>query len=323
MPYQKLLSPWTDRAGRLSFLKTGTFVLVCVPALLVAIALWRNELGPLPYKEALHQIGDWTVRFLVATLALTPLQRILMWPRLALIRRMLGVTAFAYALTHLTLYIVNEKFDLVFVASEIVKRIYLTIGFTALIGLSLLAATSTDAALRRLGRNWKRLHMIVYGIAVLALLHYFMQSKIDVSQATLWSGLFLLLMIYRVAVKLRFTLTPTTLALCAVAGGTPHRARRIRLVRACDRRRSLPRAQGQPGLLLWAAPGLDRVCCRACGRTYPLDQAGLWLCQHPAESRPQRGDALIALEFALQCKHRLRFQDHAVIEDLEMVRGEG
>jgi methionine sulfoxide reductase heme-binding subunit len=219
MPYQKLLSPWTDRAGRFSFLKTGTFVLVCVPALLVAIALWRNELGPLPYKEALHQIGDWTVRFLVATLALTPLQRILMWPRLALIRRMLGVTAFAYALTHLTLYIVNEKFDLVFVASEIVKRIYLTIGFTALIGLSLLAATSTDAALRRLGRNWKRLHMIVYGIAVLALLHYFMQSKIDVSQAALWSGLFLLLMIYRIAVKLRFTLTPTTLAVCAVAGG--------------------------------------------------------------------------------------------------------
>ena len=219
MPYQKLLSPWTDRAGRFSFLKTGTFVLVCVPALLVFIALWRNELGPLPYKEALHQIGDWTVRFLIATLALTPLQRILMWPRLAVIRRMLGVTTFAYALTHLALNIANDKFDLVFVASEIVKRIYLTIGFTALIGLSLLAATSTDAALRKLGRNWKRLHMIVYGIAVLALLHYFMQSKIDVSQATLWSGLFLTLMIYRLAVKCRFALTPATLAICACIGG--------------------------------------------------------------------------------------------------------
>jgi sulfoxide reductase heme-binding subunit YedZ len=219
MPYQKLLSPWTDRSGRFSFLKTGTFVLVCTPALLVAIALWRNQLGPLPYKEALHQIGDWTVRFLIATLALTPLQRIVMWPKLALIRRMLGVTAFAYALTHFTLYIVNEKFDLVFVASEIVKRIYLTIGFTALIGLSLLAATSTDGALRRLGRNWKRLHMIVYGIAVLALLHYFMQSKIDVSQATLWAGFFLVLMIYRVALKWRFALTPLTLGVCAAAGG--------------------------------------------------------------------------------------------------------
>jgi sulfoxide reductase heme-binding subunit YedZ len=173
----------------------------------------------LPYKEALHRIGDWTVRFLVITLALTPLQRILMWPKLALIRRMLGVTAFTYALTHFTLYIVNEKLDLLFVASEIVKRIYLTIGFTALIGLCMLAATSTDSALRNLGRNWKRLHTIVYGIAVLALLHYFMQSKIDVSQATLWSGLFLLLMAYRVAMKMRFTLTPVTLAACAIAGG--------------------------------------------------------------------------------------------------------
>lgn len=219
MHYRKLLSPWTDRTGRFSFLKTGIFVLVCIPAILVAIALWRNELGPLPYKEALHQIGDWTVRFLIATLALTPLQRILMWPKLALIRRMLGVTAFTYAITHFSLYIVNEKFDLLFVASEIVKRIYLTIGFTALVGLSLLAATSTDGALRKLGRNWKRLHMIVYGIAVLALLHYFMQSKIDVSQATMWSGFFLLLMIYRVAVKLRYALTPATLAACAVAGG--------------------------------------------------------------------------------------------------------
>jgi len=217
MQYRKLLSPWTDRTGRFSPLKTGTFVLVCIPALLVAIALWRNELGPLPYKEALHRIGDWTVRFLVLTLALTPLQRILMWPKLALIRRMLGVTAFTYALTHFTLYIVYSKYDLLFVASEIVKRIYLTIGFTALIGLCLLAATSTDSALRKLGRNWKRLHMIVYGIAVLALLHYFMQSKIDVTQATLWSGFFFLLMVYRIALKFRFALTPLTLAISAIA----------------------------------------------------------------------------------------------------------
>lgn len=219
MPFRTLLSPWTDRAGRFSFLKTAVFVLVSLPALYYAVKLGQNDLGPLPYKEALHRIGDWTVRFIILTLLLTPLQRIVMWPKLALIRRMLGVTAFAYALTHFSLYIVNEKLDLVFVASEIVKRIYLTIGFTALIGLSLLAATSTDWALRKLGRNWKRLHMIVYGLAVLALLHYFMQSKIDVSQATLWSGFFILLMIYRIAVKFRFALTPLTLAISAIAAG--------------------------------------------------------------------------------------------------------
>lgn len=219
MHFRSLISPWTDRSGRFSALKTAVFILALLPLIYYAFELWQNDLGPLPYKEALHRIGDWTVRLLIITLALTPLQRILMWPRLALIRRMLGVTTFAYALTHLTLYTANEKFDLVFVASEIVKRIYLTIGFTALIGLSLLAATSTDWALRKLGRNWKRLHMIVYAIAVLALLHYFMQSKIDVSQATMWSGFFILLMIYRIALKFRFALKPLILASCAVAAG--------------------------------------------------------------------------------------------------------
>jgi methionine sulfoxide reductase heme-binding subunit len=219
MYYRTLISPWTDRTGRFSALKTAVFVLILLPAIYYGFELWQNDLGPLPYKEALHRIGDWTIRFLIATLALTPLQRVLMWPKLALIRRMLGVTTFTYALTHFSLYMANEKFDLVFVASEIVKRIYLTIGFTALIGLSLLAATSTDWALRKLGRNWKRLHMIVYGLAVLMLLHYFMQSKIDVSQATMWSGFFILLMIYRIALKFRFALTPPVLAACTVTAG--------------------------------------------------------------------------------------------------------
>lgn len=210
---------WTDRSGRFSLLKTSVLLLVLIPAVLIAYALWQNDLGPLPYKEALRRIGDWTVRFLVITLALTPLQRVLGWPRLALIRRMLGVTTFAYALTHLSLYIVNEKFDLAFVASEIALRIYLTIGFTALVGLSLLALTSTDWAVRKLGRNWKRLHLIVYGIAALALLHYFIQSKIDVSQPVLWTGFFLLLMIYRVVMKLRWPLSPLVLAGSAIVAG--------------------------------------------------------------------------------------------------------
>lgn len=210
---------WTDRSGRFSLLKAGVLLLVLIPAAMTAYALWQNDLGPLPYKEALHRIGDWTIRFLVFTLALTPLQRILGWPKLALIRRMLGVTTFAYALAHLCLYIVNEKFDLAFVTSEIIHRIYLTIGFTALVGLSLLAATSTDWAVRKLGRNWKRLHLIVYGVAALALFHYFIQSKIDVSQPTMWSGFFLLLMIYRVVIKLRRPLTPPVLAGAAIAAG--------------------------------------------------------------------------------------------------------
>jgi methionine sulfoxide reductase heme-binding subunit len=128
---------------------------------------------------------------------------------------MLGVTTFAYALTHFTLYIVNSKYDLIFVASEIVLRIYLTIGFIALIGLSFLAATSFDSAVRKLGKKWKMLHRLVYGIAVLGLLHYFIQTKIDVSPAVLMTGLYILLMTYRVFITKRVNLTPAVLAVSA------------------------------------------------------------------------------------------------------------
>jgi sulfoxide reductase heme-binding subunit YedZ len=119
------------------------------------------------------------------------------WNRLILVRRQIGVAALAYALLHFSLFILDQKFDLARVASEIALRIYLTIGFTALIGLVALGVTSTDGAVRRLGRKWKVLHRIVYGIGALAILHFFMQSKIDASEAALMMGLFLLSLAYR------------------------------------------------------------------------------------------------------------------------------
>lgn len=209
----------TDRAGKFSYLKALLLAGLAAP---LAYLLYRaaiHDLGPLPYKEALHRVGDWAVRFLVLALALTPLQRALNAPRLALIRRMAGVGAFSYAALHFLLFVANSNFKLGFVASEIALRIYLTIGFVALLGLSALAATSTDGMLRRLGARWKTLHRLVYGIAVLALVHYFLQSKIDVSQAVIYSGLFITLMIIRLALRYRLALTPTRLVALAAAGG--------------------------------------------------------------------------------------------------------
>lgn len=208
----------TDRAGKFSILKALLLASLVAP---VAYLLYRSaihDLGPLPYKEALHRVGDWAVRFLVLALALTPLQRALNAPRLALIRRMAGVGAFSYALLHFLLFVANSNFQLLFVASEIALRIYLTIGFAALLGLSALAATSTDAMMRRLGTRWKTLHRLVYGIAVLALVHYFLQSKIDVSQAVIYAGLFMTLMIIRLALRYRLALTPPRLVALATAG---------------------------------------------------------------------------------------------------------
>jgi sulfoxide reductase heme-binding subunit YedZ len=213
------LLPWLDRAGRLSPLKLSAFVLIVAPGLWIA-ARWSLELlGPKPVTEAIHQSGDWAVRMLIATLAVMPLRRIASWPKLILVRRMLGVAALAYAAIHLTLYMLDQAFDLVRVASEIAVRIYLTIGFTALLGLTALGATSTDAAIRRLGARWHTLHRLTYAIGVLALTHYFLQSKVNVTQPMLWTGFFLLLMGYRLMRWLKLPEGPLGLLALAVACG--------------------------------------------------------------------------------------------------------
>src|SRR5262249_42153169 len=104
------------------------------------LAFPMGWLGARPTNEAIHQIGRWTLRLIVIALAITPLRAILQWSRLILVRRMVGVAACAYALFHLTLYTADQMFDLAKVASEIISRIYLTIGFAALLGLAALAA---------------------------------------------------------------------------------------------------------------------------------------------------------------------------------------
>jgi methionine sulfoxide reductase heme-binding subunit len=210
---------WQDRQGRFSTLRAGTLALAVTPALVIAYWFLTHQLGPLGLKEAMKLIGLWGMRFLVASLALTPLQRMFNWPKLTLIRRMAGVTAFAYLFAHFTLYIAVSKWDLAFVASEIAQRIYLTIGFTALVGLGFLAGTSFDGVMRRMGSKWKMLHRSAYGLAALGLLHYFIQTKIDVTPATLLAGLFLLLMIYRILISRRIALAPLSLAGAAVAAG--------------------------------------------------------------------------------------------------------
>jgi sulfoxide reductase heme-binding subunit YedZ len=195
-------APWRERNGKLSALKAVTFTLLFAPALYVFGVAATSGLGPKPVTELIHSSGQWGLRLLLISLAVTPLRKIADWPKLIVVRRMLGVAAFAYIVGHLCLYIVDQHYDLGHVASEIALRFYLTIGFVALLGLAALAATSTDAMIRRLGaQRWNRLHSLVYGIAVLGILHFYIQSKADVSEAVVMSGLFFELMIYRIAQK--------------------------------------------------------------------------------------------------------------------------
>jgi methionine sulfoxide reductase heme-binding subunit len=197
------LQIWRDRRGRLSWLRVTALALLLTP---LAIALWDADAimyGARPVNNLIHRAGFWMLMFLLVTLAITPLSRITRYPQLLDVRRMLGVGAFLYGVAHISLYITDQMFDLGKVASEIVQRIYLIIGFTALLGLATLAATSTDAMVRRLGgRRWQRLHYVVYGIGVLALIHYFQQTKADVSVPTFTAAVFTWLMGYRIVVRL-------------------------------------------------------------------------------------------------------------------------
>lgn len=191
--------PWTDRSGRLSRLKLAIFLALLAPALLLAADALDGSLGARPWDAAIHRAGWWTTLFLLASLAVTPLRRALRWGELMSVRRMVGVTVFFGAALHLVLYAGQEAWNLPKVASEIALRFYLTIGFVTLLGLGALAATSTDGMVRRLGgKRWQSLHKLVYPIAMLALVHFFLQSKSDVTEPLLFSGFFAWLMGYRI-----------------------------------------------------------------------------------------------------------------------------
>jgi sulfoxide reductase heme-binding subunit YedZ len=197
---------WRDSAGRLSPLRIAVLVLLFVPVA-VAISDFNTEgFGARPLNNVIHRTGYWALIFLMTALAITPLRRIARFNLLMDVRRMIGVGAFVYAATHISLYFADQMFDVWKVASEIVRRLYLTIGFTALLGLTALAVTSTDGMVRRLGgKKWQRLHNAVYGIGLLALIHYFQQTKADVAVPTFAAGLFAWMIGYRLLIKFRKT----------------------------------------------------------------------------------------------------------------------
>jgi methionine sulfoxide reductase heme-binding subunit len=210
-----------ERSGRWSPVKIVAFAATLLPALWIAFQAITDDLSARPVTEAIHQIGDWALRFLLIALAITPAQRILNYPRIIQARRTFGVASAAYASLHISSYVLDQHFDLFKVASEIVLRIYLLIGALALAGLIALAATSTDAAISRLGpRRWSLLHRFVYAIALLAAVHSFMQSKLNIYEPVLMAGFLVWLLAFRVLVWRNGELTPLHLLLLAGAVAT-------------------------------------------------------------------------------------------------------
>ena len=193
--------PWLDRSGRISAFKASVFALMLMPALYVA---WQLGTGGYarPYILANHDLGDWAIRLLFVTLAVTPLRQSLGLPKLIVARRMIGVTAFCYALAHIVFYTLDKSLQLGVVVREIALRYYLTIGFVGFSILLALAITSTDNMVRRMGgKRWAALHRLVYGAGALAVVHFFIQSKADVTEPFIMGGLFLWLMLWRLLAR--------------------------------------------------------------------------------------------------------------------------
>jgi sulfoxide reductase heme-binding subunit YedZ len=211
-------APWNERNGRFSPMKAAVFAGLFAPAAWIVFLLSSGALEPKVVTELIHLTGLWGIRFLMLTLLITPLMRGARYPKLVAVRRMLGVAAFAYLTAHLTLYIVDQHFALAHAASEIVLRFYLTIGFVTWLGLAALAATSTDRMIRRLGgERWKRLHSLVYALTTLALLHFMIQAKADVSEPVMMTGFFLILMLSRALIKRGVALWTAALAAAIAA----------------------------------------------------------------------------------------------------------
>ncbi|MFP4270146.1 MAG: sulfite oxidase heme-binding subunit YedZ [Alphaproteobacteria bacterium] len=211
-------TPWRDRKGAFSPLKATVLALLAAPALVPLTAFALGALGAEPVERLQDEFGRWAVRCLLLSLAVTPLRLLWRWNRLILVRRMLGLAALGYALGHLAAYAALEDWVLAKMASEIAARIYLAIGAVALAGMIALGLTSTDGAVRRLGATrWQALHRASYAIAVLAVTHVFLQTRLDPSEAFVLAGVLAWLLAVRAWRAWAGSLAPTAALGLAVA----------------------------------------------------------------------------------------------------------
>jgi sulfoxide reductase heme-binding subunit YedZ len=205
---------WCDRRGRLSYLRIAVLALLLLPFAKAVFEAGEIAHGARPLNELIHRAGFWALVFLGVTLAVTPFRRIFRYGNLIDVRRMLGVGTFCYIAAHLALFFADQSYSFGKFFHEITNRVYLIIGAIAWLGLAALAATSTDGMVRRLGGlRWRRLHQAIYAIALLGLIHYFQQTKADVTVPTFAASLFAWLIGYRVLAWWQDTSELSTLSL--------------------------------------------------------------------------------------------------------------
>jgi sulfoxide reductase heme-binding subunit YedZ len=158
--------------------KSLIFLLLLSPFLYLLFQIYNGDLID-PVEEITNPTGQWAIRFLILAFAITPIVRITKFYKLIKFRRMIGVFAFFYMLLHFSIWLIDQSFDLELIIEDIKKRTYILVGFIAFIASLLLAITSTNNWIKRLKKNWKRLHRLIYIIVPLAWLHFFLQAKSD------------------------------------------------------------------------------------------------------------------------------------------------
>jgi len=186
-----LTSKWT---------KVVVFLVSSIPFMLLGWGLLRGDLGINPVETLQHTTGDWTLRFLVFTLAITPLRKTFKLPELIRYRRMLGLFAFFYVVLHFITYLgPDQSFNLSGMWDDVAKRKFVTVGFAAFVLLIPLAATSTSGMIRRLGgKRWQALHRLIYACAILGVIHYYWLVKSDVRKPLFYGALVGILLLWRV-----------------------------------------------------------------------------------------------------------------------------
>tara|TARA_Y100001933_G_scaffold4211_1_gene3962 strand:+ start:1351 stop:1929 length:579 start_codon:yes stop_codon:yes gene_type:complete len=184
------------------YFKPGVFVLSTIPFVLIVYKIFYNKLGPEPVKEITHFTGEWTLIFICLTLAMSPLKRFTNFNFWIKIRRMLGLFVFFYASLHLLTYVgIDYRFSLQPIFDDVVKKKYIFVGFAAWILLIPLTITSSQKMMFLLKQNWKKLHRLIYVIAILGSLHFIWLSKTIYFKPLIYFVLITVLLVLRINFK--------------------------------------------------------------------------------------------------------------------------
>ena len=186
----------------LKYFKASVFLLSTIPFIVITYKIFLNKLGPEPIKEITHHTGEWTLLFLIFTLAMSPLKQITNMNIWISVRRMLGLFAFFYASLHMLTYVgLDYRFDINEISKDILTKRFIFVGFAAWLLLVPLALTSSKKMMSVLKQYWKKLHRLIYLIALLGITHFIWLVKKDVTEPLIYLLIILFLLAFRIKFK--------------------------------------------------------------------------------------------------------------------------